>query len=160
MDVLVIINKQEIIIIEDKIFSSEHSNQLERYAEIIKKEYNTEHIHKVYFKMHEQGNYNKVNAAGYTIYTRENMLRILKEYITSPSSERKNDILVDFYNKLNEIDHNINKYLTEKINQWDQHCWQGFYIALQKIVLDEAQQHNILLKKNGRSGKKYVFSSL
>lgn len=137
IDVLVTINDNIIIVIEDKTFSSEHSDQLTRYAEEVKAKFSTAHIHKIYFKMHEQSNYNAVIKAEFHPYTRQEMLSVLNEYIALSSSERKNDIIVDFHLYLTNLENNIGKYLTVKLNDWDTwYCWQGFYIALQKEFND------------------------
>lgn len=136
IDVLVTINDNIIIVIEDKTFTSEHSNQLTRYTEEVKAKFSTAHIHKIYFKMHEQSNYNTILAAGFCPYTRQEMLSVLNEYIDLPSSERKNDIVVDFHLYLTNLENNISKYLTVKLNVWDTwYCWQGFYIAFKKNLM-------------------------
>lgn len=148
IDVLVTINGNIIIVIEDKKLTSEHSNQLTRYAEEVKAKFGTAYIHKIYFKMHEQSNYDAVIKAEFLPYTRREMLSILNEYIALSSSERKNDIVVDFHLYLTNLENNIGKYLTVKLNDWDKwYCWQGFYTALQK-EFNEGNWSHI----NNRSG--------
>ena len=54
---------------EDKKETREHSEQLYRYAEIAKEYYKNTNIKivLVYFKMEEQGEYVKIQDAGYTL---------------------------------------------------------------------------------------------
>lgn len=127
IDVLICINKTIHIIIEDKTFTSEHSDQLQRYFETVKKEYNNSTIYKIYFKMHEQGNYRKIEDAGYTSYTRKQMLSILGGYIHKQSEHKKNDIIIDFYHHLKTLEQNINSYLILPIKAFNYRSKQKKY---------------------------------
>ena len=59
IDVWALINNEYFLVIEDKKGTTEHSDQLKRYAEIAKEHYKKSDIaiKLVYFKMQEQGQY-------------------------------------------------------------------------------------------------------
>lgn len=135
IDVWVLINNKYFIVIEDKKGSKEHSNQLNRYSEIAKKHYEKTDIEVilVYFKMEEQGKYQNITDAGFSVFQRKEMLSILKNYIGS--TENKNNILVDYFENLKNLDEKINSYLTTPIENWhSRYTWQGFYSELQNEI--------------------------
>jgi len=130
IDVWAKINNKYFIIIEDKKGTKEHSNQLERYKETVKNNFvdikNNIKIVPVYFKMEEQGDLNQVEKAGYTLFTRKKMLRILSGYADG------NDILKDYYEYLRWLEDEIISYKTLSIDQWRWYSWKGFFSELQK----------------------------
>ncbi len=136
IDVWALVNDQHFIVIEDKKGTKEHSDQLNRYSEIAKEHYKKSciEIRLVYFKMEEQGNYNDIKEAGYSLFQRRNMLSILENYINSIERTKQNDIIVDYYKNLDNLDKKINSYLTQPLNNWKWYAWQGFYSELQKHI--------------------------
>lgn len=128
IDVAAIVNNEYFIVIEDKTGTSEHSNQLEKYAEIAKQHHSDKKIVLVYFKMEEQSDLSTVYAADYSVFTREKMLLLLdsQKFIT-------NNILLDYHYHLKRLDEQINSFKTLEIDKWNNsYCWQGFFSALQK----------------------------
>jgi hypothetical protein len=132
IDIWAIVNDDFFIVIEDKKGTKEHSNQLTRYKEIaIEKHKNKEiGIVLVYFKMEEQGNLNAVKNAGYSIFTRGRMLKILNPYFRSQKGKSGNNILMDYHSNLVELDEQINSFRTLPLNKWYWYSWQGFYSEL------------------------------
>jgi len=125
IDVWAKINDEYFILIEDKKATKEHSNQLNRYAKFMKNELTEEKLVLVYFKMEEQGNYDKVQEAGYEIFSRNQMLSIISKY------KGVNSILDDYIDYLEELDEKINSFKKLPLNDWHWYSWKGFYNKLQ-----------------------------
>jgi hypothetical protein len=136
IDVWALVNNKYFIVVEDKKGTKEHSDQLNRYSEIAKKHYENSNIEikLIYFKMVEQGQYNEIENAGFSIFKRSKMLLILEKYVKSTEKIEYNNILVDYYKNLDNLNKQINSYLTEPINEWYWYSWQGFYAELQKHI--------------------------
>jgi len=136
IDVWALVNNKYFLVIEDKKGTKEHSDQLNRYSELSKKHYERSDIEivLVYFKMEEQGKYSAIEEAGFTLFQRSKMLSILTDYINSTVQSKQNDIMVDYYRSLDNLDKKINSYLTIPLNEWHWYSWQGFYSELQKHI--------------------------
>ncbi|MDE0471710.1 MAG: PD-(D/E)XK nuclease family protein, partial [Ekhidna sp.] len=104
IDVSALVNGQYFLVIEDKKGTRAHSNQLNRYSERAKKHYKESDIEVklIYFKMEEQGDYTKVEEAGFTVFGRGDMLEILDPYFAG-SDTPKNDIICDYYEHLKRL---------------------------------------------------------
>lgn len=136
IDVWALVNGKYFLVIEDKKGTKEHSDQLNKYSEIAKKHYEKSDIEikLIYFKMEEQGQYNEIENAGFSLFKRSKMLLILEKYINSIEKSEYNNIIVDYYKNLNRLDKKINSYLTKPVNDWYWYSWQGFYAELQKHI--------------------------
>lgn len=140
IDVWAEINGEYIIVLEDKKGMKEHSNQLERYANIAKKYYENNKIKYsfVYFKMEPQGNYSDVEGAGFRPFTRREMLPILEQYVKDVTKGRKNDILLDYYDDLKRLDDELNSFKMLPLKNWGSGrgsmAWKGFFETIQKEV--------------------------
>jgi len=134
IDVWAKVNDDYFIVIEDKKGTKEHSGQLKKYAERAKKHYENENINivLVYFKMEPQGNYSNIKGAGFSIFTREEMLSILKQYYEDTDNDNKNDILTDYYFYLKELDEKIKSF--ETTEKWGWYAWKGFFETIQKEI--------------------------
>lgn len=139
LDILAIINEKYAIMIEDKVFTSHHSDQLRRYLEMVKTHPETWYLKPVpiYYKIVEQGDYSDVTGAGYQIFTRTKMIEVLSGLDDSTT----NDILNDYLKYLKQIDTSIESYKLLPITEWNSFSWQGFYRDLQKEL------------KNGKWGR-------
>lgn len=129
IDILVEVNNSEVIVIEDKVKTSHHSNQLERYKEIIESEeqYKDYNKHYIYYKIGNESPYNGVEEAGYRRINREAMLNVIKKY-----RSLENDLLNDYIDYLEILEETFNKYKYEEdLNKWDWDTWQGYYNHLQ-----------------------------
>jgi len=137
IDICVKVNDDYFIVIEDKKGTNEHSDQLKRYTEIAEKHYKRKNLKiiSVYFKMEEQGNYTTMFKYGYTLFTREKMLSILKTYYLETINGESNNILLDYYFYLKELDENINGFKTLPLDEWGEwYSWKGFFATLQKEI--------------------------
>lgn len=131
IDILAVINETYIILIEDKTYTSDHSDQLKRYVEIIKSEPTTQHFIQlpVYYKITEQSNYEALNKAGYKLFDRKQMIELLEQH---DSEMPMNVILEDYLRHLKRLDSEINSYKTLPVHAWNSFSWQGFYCNLQE----------------------------
>ncbi|MFD0050305.1 PD-(D/E)XK nuclease family protein [Actinomycetes bacterium NPDC127524] len=129
LDILVIINDEYAIMIEDKTFTNDHSNQLQRYKDDIKKFFPHLKQLPVYFKIADQSHYISCETAGYIPYSRESMLKVLQNAI---DQECTNAILLDYYRHLEKLDKEIKSYMTKPVTEWNSWSWQGFYKRLQE----------------------------
>jgi len=139
LDILAIINETYAIMIEDKVFTSHHSDQLSRYLKMVQTHPETKHLKPIpiYYKIVEQGDYSGVIGAGYQVFTRAKMIEVLSGSHTSTT----NDILNDYLHYLKQIDTSIESYKSLPITEWNTFSWQGFYRDLQKEL------------KNGKWGR-------
>ena len=136
IDVWALVNNKYFLVIEDKKGTKEHSDQLNRYSEIAKNYYEKSDIEikLVYFKMEEQGKYSEIKEAGFSLFQRDKMLSILDNYINLTEKSKRNDIILDYYQNLDNLDKKIRSYLTKPLNEWHWYSWQGFYFELQKHI--------------------------
>lgn len=113
------------IIIEDKVGSSQHSDQLQRYAQTIKNlGFKDENILRLYLKTRDQIHYRKIQAEGYKEFTRKDFLAVLKSF------NGNNEILRDFENYWQKAEDDTNSYKSLELTKWGNYSWRGFYKAL------------------------------
>ncbi len=137
IDILVIVNGgSHVLIIEDKVNTSAHSDQLKRYAEQIENEFSDSRVGRIYFKTGNQSNFKEVEEQGYSVFTREMFLDVLSKGIESGI---ENDIYLDYFNYLNQIQESIDAYKTKPLCDWDWLCWTGFFTDLQTNYFDDAE---------------------
>ena len=142
IDVWAEVNDKYFIIIEDKINSSEHSDQLKRYKEIAEKwcqENNKEKPICIYLKTGNEceANLKKIKEKGYSIFSRKDFIDLFNKF-----EQIKNNIFVDFRDRMSQIEDLTNRYKVEKISEWkDPKCdeykyfeWQGFYMAIETKI--------------------------
>ncbi len=125
IDVFCVVNSQYAIIIEDKTNTRNHSKQLEKYLNEIKKKFDESKILPVYFKTGDQGDYSEIIEKGYKIYLRKDFLSVLDQPL-------KNNILLDYRFYLQKIEESVNSYQVNAITDWSWSAGKGFYIALKK----------------------------
>ncbi|MDO5010790.1 MAG: PD-(D/E)XK nuclease family protein [Intestinibacter bartlettii] len=132
IDVLVEVNNSEVIVIEDKVKTSPHSNQLEKYKDTIDNEevYKNYNKHYIYYKVGNESQNNGVEQAGYTRVRRDEILNIIKKY-----RDLNNDLLNDYIDYLESIETPSNMYKTEDdINKWCWETWEGYYNHLEDSI--------------------------
>lgn len=119
------------IIIEDKIHSSEHDDQLQRYKD--KFENTDVHVIGIYFKTGFQSNLSVVNKAGYKVFNRNDVLNLLKD------CKSENAILKNYREYWEDFERIVQSYKSLPLCEWpDWQAVNGFY--------DEMQSH---LEKSG-----------
>ncbi len=134
IDVLLIVNSRYALCIEDKVGTTEHSDQLARYVEALTSEgFSEDDIIPVYVQTYEQGSYAGVKKAGYSIFDREDFLSVLRPYVESQGS---NEIARDFHSHLDRIDKQVKAFEILPLAEWPWLSWQGFFSELQRQLLD------------------------
>ena len=134
IDIWAEINDDILLIIEDKVETSEHSNQLERYRQIAQEEYIGQNV-QVFCSYIKIGNepdaiLSKIREKGYHTIERNDILSCMGKYCSS------HPLLQDYYNHLNNIEMLTQSYQTKLMKDWDWYAWQGFYKELEKHLLE------------------------
>jgi hypothetical protein len=125
VDIWVDVNEKYFIIIEDKTFTSEHSNQLETYKKK-SQDWCNENNHKlicIYLKIGTEAlsSLKIISEKGFSIIGRSDLIEFFNNYSIS------NAIYLDFVEKINNLENAEKAFETKKIGNWDWSCWTGFY---------------------------------
>jgi hypothetical protein len=129
IDISIIVNDY-IIIIEDKVNSKAHGNQLSRYFDIAKNELNypINKIIPIYLTTFYQAHYNNEN---YELFLLDDL-----EYVLDFGVQRgvKNAIFIDFAKLIKNRISSILAYKNTEIQYWDI-AWVGFFKEIQKSIV-------------------------
>ena len=138
IDIWAEVNDEYYIIIEDKTFTGEHSNQLEIYKKkalkLCKK--NGRKLVCIYLKTGTQSksSLEEIRKKGFATVERFELINLFKDY------DIKNDIFIDFVEKINNLENAEKAYETKKIKDWEPDrpwpCWTGFYHFLDDMQID------------------------
>lgn len=125
IDVLCIVNGAYAVVIEDKTGTSSHGDQLERYRKTIESDsFHPTSIALIYYKTEDQSDYTKECDAGFTPFTRADILKELEPYADA------SPLLADYVEHLNAIETEIGAFRTTPIDKWEGRHWIGFYSAV------------------------------
>lgn len=137
IDVLIIIGNIHVIV-EDKTFTQQHGDQINRYVDIlVESGINKADIKTVYYKIEEQSWPENVNCE----FTRRKLLSIYRKY-----RNIDNPIFQDYVEYLEDIDQKIEAWKDVESEDWDYWKYLGFY----KYLRDE-----LLIKEFG-NGRKFT----
>ena len=130
------------VIIEDKVGTSLHSNQIEIYTKLISEK--NKNINKgkaliktVYYKIYDEDNMERLKENGVNVILgRENILELLKEY----KDKINNSIFENYHNYLSNIETDVNSYEKKNLEDWNSNCYIGFFKELknEKNLLEHA----------------------
>lgn len=149
IDVLAIVNGNIAIIIEDKVNTLEHGNQIARYREQLKGALGTDFdIRCVYLKTgNECLTKLRENAKknDFKIWMRKDLLEILEK------CDSQNPILTDFVWNLKQVEDWTNEYRIKPYADWNAHvhAWQGFYSWLEENSGEWVAWHYVSNAKGG-----------
>ena len=134
IDVWAEVNDKYLIIIEDKINGGQHSDQLTRYKEIAEEKWNGNNKEKpicIYLKTGNESekSFKTAEEKGYSIFNRKDFIDLFDKF-----EQIKNNIFVDFKDRMSQIEGLTNRYKTEKINEWKYFEWQGFYKEIETKI--------------------------
>lgn len=135
IDVWAKVNDKYLIIIEDKINSRDHSKQLEKYKKTAEKwcqEHNKEKPICIYLKTGNEceANLKKIREEkGYSTFSRENFIDLFNKF-----GQIKNNIFVDFKERMLQIEKLTNRYKDKQISDWKRADWEGFYKAIETKI--------------------------
>lgn len=130
LDILAVVNKEYAILIEDKTFTANHSNQLQRYLEVVKRR-GYQELLPIYYKIGNQSSYSTVTEASYAVFDRSDILKGLNEGIDQGID---NDVFIDYLSHLSNLEDAYNSYRISEIDEWKWRAWEGFYTGLQKEI--------------------------
>ena len=130
------------VIIEDKVGTGLHSNQIERYRELISEKNEKDNgsrakIKVVYYKIYDEDNMERLKENGVNVILgRENILELLKEY----KDKINNSIFENYHNYLSNIETDVNSYERKNLEDWNSNCYIGFFKELknEKNLLEHA----------------------
>ena len=130
IDIWVVVNDSHLIIIEDKVGTDQHSDQLARYRKIGSdwcKTHNAQLIC-VYIKTQSDSSFSrdKVEEQGFAVLNRRGLLASMEKHSVN------NDILADFLDQLRQVESNESQFTLKKIGEWESPDWKGFYQELEK----------------------------
>lgn len=125
-------DKKVAIIIEDKVKSSEHSNQLERYYSKVSDDgYKKEQIIPIYLKTGFQHDIENVLKKGYYFFSVTDLIDVFE---FGKTLGVKNEIFTDYYEYLKKVgdEYENNKasfenFPNKKIEDWNWWNWVGFF---------------------------------
>jgi len=125
IDIWAEVNDEYLIIIEDKTFTSEHSNQLKTYQKVAKKycEENKFKLICIYLKTGSEAksSLDIIAEKGYALVTRGELIEFFKKF------KINNEIFNDFIEKIVRLENAENAFEGEIVKNWDWNCWTGFY---------------------------------
>ena len=110
IDMLCKINEEDedrtVILIEDKKGSYEHSDQLQRYKELLKQEFPENRVIPVYIQTEDQSDYSEVRKQGYAVIRRPDLLDGLEKHTMA---RQESDILDGFLQSLRRIEDDVQR---------------------------------------------------
>ena len=135
------------LIFENKVYTHQHSDQLNRYKATIaeKENLDADNILGIYYKMWEQSNMNVVNSSGYFHLDRKMMLELLDQHIANIQS----DIVLHYYSYLTTMQDTLNAYKIKPTDDWNSDQWVGFYAQLKKDMNLEGSDFDYVPNRSG-----------
>lgn len=136
IDVFAVVNDQYAIIIEDKTDTSEHHNQLKRYSDWVKNEYNDLELHCIYYKTGNESLYKLHRLASkYNDEFHEEFFKVVsrKEVIDTLSRYNvPNSLFNDYISHIKGLEDMTSSYIHLPLDKWSWRSWQGFYLDLER----------------------------
>ena len=130
VDVWAEVNDSHLIIIEDKVGTGQHSDQLSRYRATGEKWCQGKgcQLICVYIKTHSDSalNLENVRRQGFAVLHRRRFLELLETHKVD------NDIYCDFRDRLRELERMESRFDQKSVGAWDGNDWKGFYQALEQ----------------------------
>ena len=130
IDIWVEVNNSHLIIIEDKVGTGQHSDQLLRYRATGEKwcqERGCQLIC-IYIKTYSDSalNLGNVQRQGFAVFNRRKFLQLLEDYSV------ESDIYSDFRDRLKDLEQRESCFDDKNISEWDDNDWKGFYQVLEQ----------------------------
>lgn len=132
-DIVAEIGEDRLLVIEDKVHSAEHSDQLKTYASALAERYPTRKRTFVFLKTGDQSSYTGVKADGWTTFLRRDLLEVLRRHSACPDP-----ILRDFLDVLEERESGVRRFETQPVATWEKGdpAYIGLYTELQRHFED------------------------
>ena len=120
------------VIIEDKVGTGLHSNQIERYTKLISEKNEKDNgsrakIKVVYYKIYDEDNIERLKENGVNaIFEREKKLELFGRY----KDNIKDSIFTNYYDYLSNIETDVKSYKEKNLEDWNSNCYIGFFKEL------------------------------
>lgn len=133
VDIIAEIGAGHLLVIEDKVHASEHSNQLKLFAQAVKKRYPDRAPALIFLKTGDQASYSGVTADGWTTFLRHELLMVLRR-----GGECSNAIFRDFLAILSTREAAVHRVTTAPVAEWEARdpAYIGLYLELQTRLKD------------------------
>ena len=130
IDIVVQINAGEngvLLLIEDKVNTQEHSNQIERYKEAAEEKYSGEYdrLVAVYLKTGNESKASLPDEGTCGRFMRRDLLDVLNGF-----QDTSNVIVDDFRTHLQNWEDDTNRWESVSYDEWEWTQWEGFYAEL------------------------------
>jgi hypothetical protein len=137
IDVLCVINNDMAILIEDKVGTKQHSDQLARYKDHVfsKLGFAADKVIPVYIQTGDQSDYIEVEKHGYHALRRRDLLEIF-ESESGKLAKSQSDIFCDFSDYMRHIEDDVQSFLILPLPEWAWNSWKGFYTEIQRKLHD------------------------
>jgi hypothetical protein len=130
IDILCEIDRQFILVIEDKTNTQQSKHQLAKYREIAQADF-SDHKHGfVYLKTGDQSDFSAVIDEGYTVFGRHQLLKVF-ETPDGDLAAQESDTFAFFRAYLREIENRVQSFKLDPGGQWSSDAWVGFFLELQ-----------------------------
>jgi hypothetical protein len=158
IDVLLLANcdgNDYAVIIEDKVKSTEHDDQLKRYEDNAKQKYPDHTILKVYYQTGFQCDYSAVTKANYRIIGREDLIECLKDFANATHDA----FLSGYVDHLTGVEEDAKNYKVLSPEQWN----ANHVMMLYKDIVDMREELGVdidvsLPRWRGRSSRLLSFA--
>ena len=134
IDILVRINTEKngsgiILIIEDKVSTQEHSNQIDRYKDIANEKFvrESDRLVAVYLKTGNESQESLPPEDQCGRFLRPQLLAVMDRF-----KDTNNDIIENFRDHLQEWEDETNRWKALPYYNWQWCQWEGFYAALEE----------------------------
>ena len=129
IDILVVINGRIALVIEDKVDTHEHTEQIARYCQIVTqfldKSPASPIVHAVYLKTGNESPHRQPTGNLCGIMMREQLLAILRHH-----AQVNDQIVRQFCQHLETMESETQSYLTLPPTQWSRRAIEGFYNSI------------------------------
>lgn len=145
IDIWAEVNDEYVIIIEDKVNTSEHDNQLERYKKTVEEEYGKDiKLVCIYLKtgLEAMDNVQKIKDKGWNYVNRKDFLDFLQ------SENTKSEIYSDYLSNLLEIQTESESFTRfEQLNSWE--ATKGLYSFIESKLENDWSHWDYVSNANG-----------
>lgn len=159
IDVLCLVNSEFAVLIEDKVGSIQHSDQLARYKNYVVEMLGIApgKLVPLYVQTGDQCSFAEVLKHGFHIIERSDILDVL-ESVEGDLAAKESDILSSYRHHLRIIEDDVRSFLSTPLDSWSWNAWKGFYTEIRK-TLGEGEWDYVPNPNGGFLGYWWYFKS-
>jgi hypothetical protein len=133
VDIVAEIGANHLLVIEDKVHSAEHSNQLNAYALALAAKYPQRQRVFIFLKTGDQSSYLGVQADRWTTFLRHELLAVLRR-----GDACRNAIYLDFLDMIEAREAAVQRFRTTPVSEWrdGDPAYIGLFLQLQILLRD------------------------